>query len=108
MSTNAYEPPQRHVPGRPPAASGHGHVTITHVDVMQSAKCLAAAATVFTIPLLLLGLANGSHMLVLLLMPAMNWIVSFISGLISAFCYNLAAGWVGGVSFRQDRIDSRD
>ncbi len=110
MSTAAFEPPQRYVPGRPPAptASFSGHVTISRVDIMQTSKFFAAALTVLAIPSLFIGLAGGASIVGLMLLPVFHLIGGFIVGLLYSISYNLAARWVGGISFQVDRATSKN
>ncbi|MDX1438744.1 MAG: hypothetical protein R3284_02470 [Rubricoccaceae bacterium] len=54
------------------------------------------------------GAAGGIGILALIMYPIFGAIGGFIGGLISAFVYNLVAGWVGGIEMEFDGMGGGD
>jgi hypothetical protein len=81
-------------------------VKIKRISPLQLGKMLAityAFMSVIIIPFIILGgifgeegsFAAGIGMA--LIIPILYIVMGFISGIIGAFIYNLAAGWIGGI-----------
>lgn len=88
-------------------------MVIKHIDVLSAGKIYAIiaaavgliAGVVFFLFGSLLGSAMGGHggsaffggIAGVIVLPIVYGIFGFIGGIIQAFVYNLAAGWVGGL-----------
>jgi hypothetical protein len=55
------------------------------------------------------GFGGSFGVAAIFILPVMYGIIGLIGGLISAFLYNLVAGWVGGVEveFEEEYLDDR-
>ena len=55
------------------------------------------------------GFGGSFGIAAIFIFPVMYGIIGLVGGLISAFLYNLVAGWVGGieVEFEEDYLDER-
>jgi len=54
------------------------------------------------------GGMGGVGLAAIIIYPIMGAIGGFIGGIITAFVYNLVAGWVGGVEMEFDGMDGGD
>jgi hypothetical protein len=75
---------------------------ISHVAVLQQGIVLAVMyglLSLIAVPFIIIaGLAHGGFGAIFaIFLPVVYAIVGFIVGVITAFVYNLVAGWTGGI-----------
>jgi ABC-type Co2+ transport system permease subunit len=79
--------------------------TIKRISPVQLGKLLAAVYALFSVifvPFLLIAVltapeGRGLSLVFCIVMPIIYIVLGFIGGIIGAFIYNIAAGWVGGI-----------
>ena len=76
---------------------------ITHISPLQAGivqGAVLALISLILVPFIIIGalLSHGGFGAIFaIFLPVIYGIVGFISGVISAFVYNLVAGWTGGI-----------
>ena len=76
---------------------------ISHISVLQQGivcALLYGLLSLIAVPFLILGALfghSGFGVIFFIFIPVIYAIVGFIAGILSAFIYNLVAGWTGGI-----------
>jgi hypothetical protein len=76
---------------------------ISHISVLQQGivcAVLYGLLSLIAVPFLILGALfghGGAGAILFIFLPIVYAIVGFIAGVITAFVYNLVAGWTGGI-----------